>query len=365
MIKIKDVTNYLENLAPKTSQEAYDNSGLIVGEPSSEVSSVLVCLDCTEEVVQEAIDKGANLIVAHHPVIFKGLKKLTGSNYVERTVIMAIKHDIAIYAIHTNLDNYRFGVNYEIANRLGLKKVEVLAPKNDVLNKLEVFVPIASIELVREAMFLAGAGEIGNYSECSFDITGTGSFKPQSGSTPFLGKVGEREHVEEGKLEVLVTSHRLSAVVNAMKAAHPYEEVAHYITSLANKNEYEGAGMIGELNVEMSEPDFLKLLKTTFHCGCVRHTELLEKKVKKVALCGGSGSFLLSKAINNHADVFITGDFKYHEFFDAEKKIMIADIGHYESEQFTMNLLQELLKEKFAKFAVHLTEVNTNPINYF
>lgn len=364
-MKIKEITSYLESLAPLSSQESYDNCGLLVGDENTEITNALLTLDCTEEIIDEAKKKGCNLIIAHHPIIFKGIKKLNGKNYVERTIISAIQNDIAIYAIHTNLDNYRFGVNHEIAERIGLKNVRILQPKVDVLHKIVVFCPSDYIEQVSNALFNAGAGEIGNYSECSFESTGTGAFKPNEISNPTIGNIGQREQVTEIKLEVMCSNHLLNKVVSVMLKAHPYEEVAYDLIPLSNKNSYEGAGMIGELETPMKTNDFLKYLKESFKTDCIRHTKLITPTINTVAFCGGSGSFLLSDAIRQKADIYITGDFKYHEFFDAENNIIIADIGHYESEQFTPNLLNRILKKKFINFAPHLSEVSTNPINYF
>lgn len=364
-MKVVEITNYLESLAPLSSQESYDNCGLLVGDRNAEVTSALISLDCTEDVVADALAKGCNLIIAHHPVIFKGLKSLTGANYIERTILACIKNDIALYAIHTNLDNYSKGVNYEIGQRIGLKNLRVLQPKSNVLAKLIVFTPETCLEQVREAAFNAGAGSIGNCNECHFELNGTGTFKPNESANPFDGEVGKRSSVPESRLEFLVSTHLISQVLAAVKQAHPYDEVAYDIIPLLNENQTEGSGMIGELETEMDEISFLKHVKSTFNCGAIRHTNLLNRKIKTVAFCGGSGSFLLSTAMRQKADIYITGDFKYHEFFDAENQILIADIGHYESEQFTSNLIADILKKKFTTFAVHLTGINTNPINYF
>lgn len=364
-MKLRELTNYLESLAPLSSQESYDNSGLIVGDPQMEVTGAIVSLDCLESVVEEAIAKKCNVVIAHHPILFKGLKRLNGTDYVQRTILKAIKNDIALYAIHTNLDNFRYGVNAEIGKRIGLENIQVLAPKKEVLSKLVVFVPDDYVDSVMTALFDAGAGSIGNYGECSFSTSGNGTFLPLEGSDPFAGKVGERENSLETKIEVLVSKHRLNSVVKAMKEAHPYEEVAYEAYPILNENNFEGAGMIGMLSEPIATTDFLQHLKTTFNCGIIRHTELMDETVQTVAYCGGAGSFLLGNAISQNADIFITGDYKYHEFFDADKRIIIADIGHYESEQYTSNLLEGILTKKFPKFAVHLTGVNTNPINYF
>jgi len=364
-MKISEVVEFLEQLVPLSSQESYDNGGLIVGSRTNEITRTLICLDCTPEVVQEAIDKKCNLIIAHHPIVFKGLKKLTGSNYVEETVIQCIKNDISLYAIHTSLDNFRFGVNRRIGEKLGLKNLQVLQPKKDVLCKLVVYTPHAVAEELSDALFSAGAGRIGNYEECQFGSEGKGTFKPVGEANPVEGKLDERTHVQEIKLEYLVSTHRLRSVILEMNRVHPYEEVAHDIIPLLNENQFEGSGMYGELENPMDEIEFLSILKQRFNCGSIRHTKLHGKKIKTVAFCGGSGSFLLPAAKRINADIYISADFKYHEFFDAEEDIVIADIGHYESEQFTVNLLADILNENFTNFALHLTGINTNPINYF
>lgn len=363
-MKIGEITSYLESFAPISSSESYDNCGLIVGNKSTEITSVLVSLDCTEAIIEEAIQKKCNLVIAHHPIVFKGLKSFTGSNYVERTVIKAIKNDVAIYAIHTNLDNYRWGVNYEIGQRLGLNKLKVLQPKKNVLSKLTVFVPKTHFEEVQNTLFEAGAGYIGDYSECSFSSSGIGTFKPNENSNPFIGEAQKHQKVEEIRLEAIVSNHKMGNVISKMLSAHPYEEVAYDVIALQNQNKFEGSGMIGELEEPEPIMDFLERVKDVFKCGAVRYTNPTKEKVQKIAFCGGSGSFLLSQAKRLDADVYITADFKYHEFFDADNQIVIADIGHYESEQYTSDLLKRILTEKFTTFAVHLTELNTNPINY-
>jgi dinuclear metal center YbgI/SA1388 family protein len=364
-LKVKNITNLLEGIAPLGSQESYDNSGLIVGSHDMEVTRVLLSLDCIEETVAEAIALGANLIIAHHPIVFSGLKKLNGKNYVEKTVIKAIKNDIAIYAIHTNLDNYKFGVNYEIAQRLGISNPKILAPKKNSLKKLVVYCPESHSEKVTQAIFEAGGGNIGEYAECSFESSGTGAFLPGEKANPTLGHFGTREKTEERRIEVLIPIHKEGQIIKAMKAVHPYEEVAHDLYPISNVNQDEGAGMIGDLDEPMEVKAFLTQLKTAFNCGIIRHTELVNKEIKTVAFCGGAGSFLLNNAKSQQADIYITGDFKYHEFFDAEKAIIIADIGHFESEQYTPHLILGILKKNFINFAFHLSKVNTNPINYF
>lgn len=364
LMKIVEITNYLEQIAPLHYQEGYDNSGLITGSKTQKVTQALITLDCTEEIVQEAIDRKCELIIAHHPIVFKGLKKLNGKNYVERTIIKAIQNNIAIYAIHTNLDNVHNGVCKKICEKLGLENYQTLAPKPDLLRKLVVFSPSSHAAKVRTAICEAGAGQIGNYDNCTFNGIGEGVFRGNENTTPFEGKQGQIHQVTEIKIETIFPVHLQSKILTAMYQEHPYEEVAYDIIHLQNKNQNVGSGMIGNLPSSMQSMEFLKFTKSQMQTDCIRHTPIIKKEVKRIAVCGGSGSFLLSKAKQMQADVFITADFKYHEFFDAENDIIIADIGHYESEQFTKELIQEILKEIFPKFATHLSELNTNPINY-
>lgn len=364
-MKISEIIQTLEEIAPPALQEDYDNTGLLTGSRDWECSGIIVCLDSTEEVIAEAKATGANLVIAHHPIIFQGLKQLTGRNHIERTVIAAIKNDIAVYAIHTNLDNVLKGVNGKMASKLGLERVEILDPKPSQLKKLVVFAPPGDAEKVREAIFSAGAGHIGNYSECSFTSAGTSSFKPEPGANPTEGEIGKRFSDEEFKLEFIFPPHREKAIIKAMKEAHSYEEVAYDIFSLSNFIASVGAGIVGNLAAPMPSMDFLQILRQRFDLQVVRHSPVVKDKVQRVALCGGSGSFLIHAAKAAGADIFITGDVKYHEFFEAESHMLIADIGHYESEQFTQELIVGLLAEKFPKFAVRKTGVNTNPVQYF
>ena len=362
---IAELISFLESIADRSLQENYDNAGLIIGDPAVECTGVICCLDSTEEVIEEAIKKNCNLVIAHHPIIFRGLKKINGKNYVERTIIKALKNDIAIYAIHTNLDNIVEGVSGKMTKMLGLQNVSILAPKENTLKKLFVFVPVDKSEQVRSAIFDAGGGQIGNYSECSFNAEGWGTFKAGPGTNPFVGKISEQHQENEVKLEVIFPAYLEARIVRAMKSAHPYEEVAYDIVALANVHPKTGSGVIGELQSPMDEINFFKHLKSVFKLPGIRHTNLRGKPISKVAVCGGAGSFLISNALKSNADIYITGDVKYHEFFDADDQMIIADIGHYESEQFTINLLQEILVEKFPNFAVLKTEVVTNPVYYF
>lgn len=364
-MKIKELTRYLENIAPLAYQESYDNSGLIVGDPNAEISKTLVSLDCTEEVVDEAIAKGCNLIISHHPIVFKGLKKFNNRNYVERTVIKAIKNNIALYAIHTNLDNVIGGVSSKIAEKLGLVNQAILSPKSGLLKKLVVYVPRLQVEEVRQALFDAGAGSIGDYDQCSYNTAGYGTFRPLDGANPTIGEIGQQERVEETKVEVIFQAPKERDVIVAMLAAHPYEEVAYHIVNLANNLSYVGSGVIGNLHTPMAVQDILPYLKDRLNLNVIRHTQLIDKPIERIAVCGGAGGFLLSEAKRSGADLFVTADYKYHEFFDAEGDIIIADIGHFESEQFTQELLLEIIQKKFVNFAVLLTEIDTNPIKYY
>ncbi|RYG12371.1 MAG: Nif3-like dinuclear metal center hexameric protein [Chitinophagaceae bacterium] len=364
-MKLVEITNYLESIAPLNYQEDYDNAGLIVGNGNDEITAALVALDCTEQIVDEAIEKQCNLIITHHPIVFKGLKKFNGKTYVERVILKAIKNNIALYAIHTNLDHVLSGVSGEICKRLGIINGKILSPKGGLLKKLVTFCPTASADEVKNALFTAGAGHIGNYSDCSFSNEGMGTFKGNEKTNPFVGEKGIQHQEPEQRIEVIFKVQDERKIILELLEKHPYEEVAYDIYPISNALPSVGAGMIGWLPEEMEASAFLSHVKTKMNAKVIRHTSLLPKKIKKVAVCGGSGSFLLKEAIAAGADAFITADFKYHEFFDAEDKLVICDIGHYESEQFTSNLLIDNIQEKFRNFAIRLTEHNTNPINYF
>ncbi len=364
-MNIYELIKALETIAPPALQEDYDNAGLITGNSGWDCTGAVICLDATEDVIKEAIEKNCNLVIAHHPIIFKGLKKITGKNYVEQTIITAIKNDIAIYAIHTNLDNVIDGVNGKIADLLGLVNQRILAPKTNLLQKLAVFVPASGKENLLAALFVAGAGDIGHYSECSFSTEGMGSFKAAPGTNPYVGNICQQHLEKEVKIEVILPAWLQSQVLTAMKAAHPYEEVAYDIYSLANVYPQTGAGIMGELKEAVSGEQMLNVLQQLFKIPAIKHTVFTGRPIKKVALCGGAGSFLTGAAIAAGADIYITADIKYHEFFDAEGKLLLADIGHYESEQFTIDLLFDILKNNFPNFAVLKTSTNTNPVRYY
>lgn len=365
MPKVKDICNIIEQLAPTAYQESYDNAGLLVGDCNMEVSGIVLSVDITEAVIDDALARNANMIVAHHPIIFKGLKRLIGSNYVERTVIKAIQNNIALYASHTNLDSVQGGVNTKISEKLGLKNVQMLSAAKDSLVKLVTFVPVSHIQKVNKALFAAGCGHIGNYDKCSFNAKGLGTFRPLEGSLPFVGEENELHKEEEIRTETIVPVHLQHEAIKALKSVHPYEEVAYDIYPLQNTNPKIGIGCVGELPTAMATKDFMQLVKDVFKLKTIRHTAFCKDTIRKVAVCGGSGSFLLKKAMQVNADIFITGDFKYHEFFDADNRIIVADIGHYESEHCSMEIFNELITENFPNFAAYFTNVDTNPINYF
>lgn len=362
--RIQDIIGKLEQWAPPAYQEGYDNATLITGDRNWEVQGVLCTLDCTEAVVDEAIKLGANLIVAHHPIVFKGLKSLTGKNYVERTVIKAIKNDIAIYAIHTNLDHVATGVNKRICDRLRLVQTKILQPKRQILSKLVFFVPRNAKDQAIDAVFAAGAGQIGEYKDCSFQLIGMGTFTPSDQANPHIGKRGVPQYEEEVRVEVLIPTHLSTKIIASLKQNHPYEEVAYYLSTLENENQEIGAGMIGNLPESMTEGEFLDHLKESMNLRVIKHTALKNKPVKKVAVCGGAGIFLLSDAKRAGADIYVTADVKYHEFFDTEEQLILCDIGHYESEIFTKDLIAEFLSQNFPNIALYLSKVVTNPISY-
>ncbi|PWI30945.1 Nif3-like dinuclear metal center hexameric protein [Flavobacteriaceae bacterium LYZ1037] len=362
---VQDVINHIEALSPLAYAEDFDNVGLLVGDKNSKLTGVLVTLDTLETVVDEAIESNCNLIVSFHPIIFKGLKKLTGKTYVERVVIKALKNDVAIYAMHTALDNSFLGVNAMICEKLGLTNRKILIPQPQTIKKLITFVPKNEAETLRNALFEAGAGSIGNYSHCSFNTEGIGTYNGNDDSTPTKGKKGETHFENETQISVIFPKHLESNIIKTLFNTHSYEEVAYEVTTLENTNQHIGMGMIGELENDMSENEFLNFLKNHMNTECIRHSKLLHKNIKKVAVLGGSGSFAIAAAKAANADIFITADLKYHDFFMADNQILLADIGHYESEQFTKNLLVAYLTKKITNFAIVLSRTNTNPVKYF
>jgi dinuclear metal center YbgI/SA1388 family protein len=364
-MKIKDIINELEQFAPLTLQESYDNSGLLIGNTENECSGALITLDVTENVLEEAISKKFNLIISHHPLIFGGLKKITGSNATERITMNAIRNDIAIYAIHTNLDNIIDGVNAMICEKIGLKQVKPLVPGQKQLRKLITYCPVEHADVVRNAIFEAGAGHIGKYDSCSFNCEGTGTFKALEGANPFVGEINELHREHEIRIESIFPFFLENKIVKALLSVHPYEEVAYDIYTLENKNQQTGAGMKGILEHPLPKMAFLQLLKEQFKTGTIRYSDFNDKPIRSVAVCGGAGSFLIQKALSAGVDAFITGDIKYHDFFIPEGRILLADIGHYESEQYTKELLFNQITKIFPTFAVRMSEHNTNSVHYF
>ncbi|KQR93633.1 NGG1p interacting factor NIF3 [Chryseobacterium sp. Leaf180] len=362
---VKEVISQIEQQIAMPQAEDFDNVGLLCGRLDRNVSGILVCHDALENVVEEAIEKNCNLIVCFHPVIFSGLKKITGKNYVERAVLAAIENKIAVYAIHTAFDNDFFGVNAGICNYLGLKNLQILQPKKSNLKQLSVYVPADFSEKVKEALLNAGAGSIGFYDECSFTIKGAGTFRPKEGSDPFSGTKNVRENADENMISVIFESYKQNAVVAAMKEAHPYEEVAHQIYQLENENRYSGLGMSAEFENEMSEEEFLALIKNKFDLRIIKHTDLNQKKIKRVGVLGGSGASGILAAMAKGCDAYITGDLKYHDYFLAEGRMLLCDIGHYESEQLVSEQIFQILSQKFSTFAVFKSSEKTNPVNYF
>ena len=363
-MKLSEIAAVLEEMSPLAHAEDYDNVGLLVGNPQAEIHGIMVCHDALESVIDEAIAKNCNMIVCFHPIIFSGLKKITGKNYVERSVIKAIKNDIAIYAIHTALDNDKNGVNKIMCDALGLNDTKILIPKQNSIGKLVTFTIPENADAVREALFAAGAGSIGNYDQCSFSTEGIGSFRPGIGSAPVIGKLNERTSATEQKIEVTYNKHQERQILKALFEAHIYEEVAYETSTLNNSNQNVGLGMTGMLGKPVSELEFLEMVKDKMQCGGIRHSAFLGKKISKVAVLGGSGASAISNAIAAQADIFLTADLKYHNFYEAENKIVLADIGHFESERYTKNYIVDFLRKKILNFAIILSEENTNPVKY-
>jgi len=364
-MKIKEVITLLDEFAPLAYAEDFDNTGLLVGDQEARVTGILVTLDTIESVLDEAVEKKCNLIVSFHPILFKGLKKLTGASYVERVVQKAIKNDIHIFAIHTALDNSFEGVNAQICNVLELVHKKILIPQKQTIKKLTTYAPSQAVDGIKKALFSIGGGTIGNYQECSFISEGTATFKGNEHSNPVIGSKGVSQTTSEVMISMTFAKHLEKNIISALHGAHPYEEVAFEITTLDNKNQHIGMGMIAELENPMSEDAFLMYLKEKMNTDCIRHSKKTNKPIKKVAVLGGSGSFAINDAIAQGADVYVTSDLKYHDFYTAENKILLADIGHYESEQYTKELLHTYLTKKITNFAIVLSQINTNPISYF
>jgi len=363
-MKLEDLCKYLDSEVPLSFQESYDNAGLQLGKPGAEINSALLTIDVTDEIVDEAIEKKCDIIISHHPLIFHGLKKITGRNFTERIIYRALKNDIAIYSSHTNLDAVNKGVSWKMAEKLGLTRISVLSPLQDRILKLVTFVPEAYLDKVRDAVFDAGAGVSGNYDRCSFVSHGTGSFRGNEGSDPFIGEPGKMHFEKEIRFETVMYSHLKDTVISAMLKAHPYEEVAFDVYPLSNRIGYVGTGCTGYLEKEMTETDFLKHVSLVFDARGIRFSKPSGRTVSKIALCGGAGISFLKDALASKSDAFVTGDIKYHNYFDADNRILLVDLGHFESEKYSTEILYHLIIKKFPKFAVRFSETNTNPINY-
>lgn len=364
-IKLSEIVKVIESNAPPEFQESYDNAGLSVGDDQMDIHAALLCVDITCETIDEAVKVGANLIISHHPLMFNPIKNLNEKDPIARIIVKAVRNNIAIYSAHTNLDNIINGVNDKLCHKLNLKHRKILSPLQGILKKLVVFVPLSHAELLRTALFDAGAGKIGSYDQCSFNTEGFGTFRGSENSNPYVGEKGTSHHEKEIRIETVFPVTTQQKVIQAMLKVHPYEEVAYDIYPLENAYPIAGSGMIGELEHPVDEQEFLRHIKKTFHCEIIRHSPLQEKPVKNVAVCGGSGSFLIEKAIKAGADIFITADLKYHDFFKGDDKILLADIGHYESEQCTIELLYEILTKKIHNFAIHFSKIISNPIKYY
>lgn len=363
-MKIKEIVSALDRFAPLPLQDGFDNAGLQIGLTEAEATGALLCLDVTEAVLDEAIALGCNLVISHHPLIFKGYKSITGKDYVERCILKAIRNDMVLYAAHTNLDNAKGGLNYKIAEKIGLKHLQVLEPKRNSLLKLVTFVPTEQAERVRKALFAAGCGNIGGYDSCSYNLKGEGTFRAGENTHPFCGSIGELHREEEVRIETILPSYKKGEVVRALLSAHPYEEPAFDLYPLENEWTQAGAGIVGELETPETGLEFLKRIKKIFEVECVKHNRLTGREIQKVALCGGAGAFLIPQAIRSGADIFITGEIKYHDYFGHEDEILLAEIGHYESEQYTKEIFYSIIRDLFPNFALHLSKINTNPIKY-
>ncbi len=362
---LRELMDVFEEVAPLSLQESYDNSGIQLGNPDQEVTRGLVCLEVTPGVLREAIDKKCDLIISHHPLIFEGMKRITGKTAREQIVMEAIRHNVAIMSLHTNLDNVKGGVNSRLATRLGLERLKILRPAKGLLKKLVTFCPGNYAEIVRAALFKAGAGQIGDYDCCSYNLEGKGSFRAGESSNPFVGNPKELHYEEETRIETIFPVYLQPDVLSAMKAAHPYEEVAYDVYPLDNEFEMAGSGMIGALKTPMGTDDFLAMVKKELGAAFVRHSPPDDEPIQVVALCGGSGAFLLPDAIQAGAQAFVTGDVKYHQFLDVAGKLLLVDAGHYETEQHTKELLVDIIKEKMINFALLISDTNTNPVRFF
>ena len=363
-MKIKEILYLIEQVAPIGLQESFDNTGVQVGNIHQEAKGALLCIDITEEVIDEAMTLGCNLIIAHHPIAFKPFKSLTGKTYTERCMIKAIQNNIVLYAAHTNLDNAQNGINSYLGKMLNLQNIKILSPIESGLSKLVTFVPVSHADIVRHALFNAGAGSIGNYDNCSFNVVGKGTFRANEVSNPFVGNRGELHTEQEVKIEVIIPNIKKTEVIQAIFASHPYETPAYDVISLQNTWTENGSGIVGTLKEDMKEEEFLYFLKETFNLAHLQYSKLRNRMIKEVAICSGSGNYFIKDAINYGADIFITGEAKYNDFYDVEDKIILTTIGHYESEIYTKNVFFDIISDKFPIFALYMAGTDANPVKY-
>ncbi len=363
-MKIEAIVKHLEQMAPPYLKEEYDNVGLHTGTLQQETDGVLITLDVDERIVDEAIELNCGLIITHHPLVFGSLKRITGRTMQERCLIKAIRNDIAIYAIHTNIDNAALGLNHALATLLGVNNPNVLLPGVNKMSKVVTFCPPDHSDRVMAAMSAAGAGHIGNYDMCSFQTEGRGTFRALEGANPYVGELDALHGETELRIEMITPSAIVPHVVEAMKKSHPYEEVAYDVIPLSNPDLTTGSGAFGEISKPIGEEEFIQMVKEKLNVPVVRHTEHLARPINRLGVCGGSGAFLIQHAIDRKLDVLVTADVKYHQFGEASGKILLIDAGHYETEILVTSMIRDEIRKKFPTFACHITKRNTNPIRY-
>ena len=361
---IEELTTFIEDKFPLSQQESYDNCGLIVGDPKKTVKKVLLALDCTEQVIKEAKLKKADVIITHHPLMFSSINKLTANDYEGSLIIKLIKSDIALYAVHTNLDNSINGINKYLALKLGLKNLQILVGKEKTFKKIITFVPKAYSQKVITALSAAKAGNIGLYSHCAFVTEGSGCFKPEKGAKPFLGELSKINQVEEVKLEMVFASENQKMIENSLKKAHPYEQPAFDIIELANPNPDIGAGIYGDLPAQINTAEFLKLVKTKLNLSYIRQSNSAKKFISKVAICSGAGFFVFEQAKRLNVDALVTSEIKHHEFLAAENNILLCDIDHHEGEIAAVNILDQIL-QKLENIDTLISKHNLSPAQIF
>lgn len=357
----------MERWAPLALASERDNSGLQIGSGQQRVTKILVTLDLNSNVIDEAHQKKADLIISHHPLLFHALRSVNPDEHIGSIVTSCVKYGIAIYSAHTNLDFTQNGVSTTLALKLGLSRIEPLMKNQRVSKKIVVFVPHDYIDRVRHAMMEAGAGTIGNYTDCSFAAHGIGTFKPTPNATPFIGTIGKLERVNEARLEMLSPSWKLEAVIAAMKRAHPYEEIAYDIYNRVNTEADYGVGAIGTLSHPMKPRQFLTHVADTLRIPSLRYSGNPQQMISVVAVCGGSGSDLLSTAAQHGADAFVTADISYHRFMEKHHSILFIDAGHYETEVPVVPIICKYLKQNLTDSTIEVIKSKTmkNNVQYF